>query len=240
MDLKSKEQMKVKLVSKTKIEQSYLNDLIKEALEDDIEFIKNIQDAEGLMSYIARVSSSNQKNAEYAKLLRYCADHGHWSVFEMADVTFEVETSRAIAQQIIRHKSLNFQEFSQRYAKADLGFEVYEARRQDKKNRQNSINDLSEDTKTWFLEAQNQINTLAQQLYNEALKREIAKESARFLLPLSTKTKIYMKGSLRSWIHYIQVRADAATQKEHREIAEDIKRQLSKSFPIVAKAMDWS
>lgn len=195
--------------------------------------------AEELMAYCARVSSpDNQDNPEYEKLLKYCIKHGHWSVFEMADMTVEIETSRAIAQQILRHRSFNFQEFSQRYSKA-TDFEIYEARRQDTKNRQNSIDDMDEDDKAFFMDAQDNITTVANSLYEEALKRGIAKEQARFLLPLSTKTKLYMKGSVRSWIHYINLRGANGTQKEHRDIALAIKEIFKIQFPTIAKALEW-
>jgi thymidylate synthase (FAD) len=233
--------MEVRLVSKTEIDPDYIQYLLaehghEEGFED---FFKGVQGPEGLMAYIARVSSPTQTNPTYAKLLEYCAKHGHWSVFEQIDVTFEIKTSRAIAQQILRHRSFCFQEFSQRYATANMGFEIYEARRQDNKNRQNSLDDMSKADKEWFREVQEANNGNANILYNQALKRGIAKEQARFLLPASTATKIYMKGSLRSWIHYINVRADAATQKEHRDIAVEIKKELTKKFPSVSKAMSW-
>lgn len=229
--------MKVKLVSTTQISSDYLQELIKDGVSG--EFLEAIQKPEGLAAYCARVSSPNQTNEDYAKLLKYCATHGHWSVFEMIDATVEIETSRAIAQQIIRHRSFSFQEFSQRYAKVQTSAEVYPARRQDTKNRQNSLDDMSQEDKNWFLAAQNQINTQSKDLYEEALKKGIAKEQARFLLPLSTTTKLYMKGSLRSWIHYINVRADKSTQKEHRDIAEKVKEILGDSFPTIGEAMGW-
>ena len=228
--------MKIKLVSKTTIDEDYLKELISQ--EKDEKFIENIQKAEGLAIYCARVSSPKQDNPEYEKLLNSCMKYGHWSVFQMIDITFEIETSRAIAQQILRHQ-FDFQEFSQRYSKADLGFEIYEARRQDKKNRQNSIDDMSEDDKEWFKIKQEQMQLLAYRDYEEALKRGIAKEQARFLLPLNVKTKMYMKGSLRSWLHYVNVRSDAATQKEHRDVANEIKRQLCSKFPVFSHAAGW-
>ena len=229
--------MKVKLIAKTQIDDSFLNELIKDG--EDGEFIKSIQEPEGLAAYCARVSSPTQTNPDYAKLLKYCAKHGHWSVFEQVDVTFQIETSRAIAQQILRHRSFTFQEFSQRYAKVDMGFQEYEARRQDTKNRQNSLDDMSEEDRDWFRAAQDTINAKAKELYDEALDREIAKEQARFLLPSSVTTKMFMKGNLRNWIHYVNVRADESTQKEHRDIALEVKRILSDNFPVIAEAMEW-
>lgn len=193
--------------------------------------------AEALMAYCARVSSPNQDNPEYSKLLSYCARHGHWSVFEMADMTVEITTSRAIAQQILRHRSFSFQEFSQRYAEA-TEFEIYPARRQDKKNRQNSIDDMAEEDRQWFEDTQRAINFNSRSHYEDALFRGIAKEQARFLLPLSTQTKLYMKGSIRSWIHYIQVRTDPSTQLEHREIALECKRILLEQFPVLKEVLE--
>lgn len=231
--------MKVTLVSKTQISKSYLQKLMKEAELGDDKFLKNIQGPEALMAYTARVSSPNQKNPGYAKLLRYCADHKHFSVFEMADVTFEIKTTRAIAQQIIRHRSFCFQEFSQRYAKVDHGVEIVEARRQDEKNRQNSVDDMNEDDRQWFKEAQERVSQCAFNKYSEALDRGIAKEQARFLLPLSTVTKLYMKGSIRSWIHYVELRSTNGTQKEHADIAIRIKEVLKKEFPVVSEALRW-
>ncbi len=194
---------------------------------------------EGLIAYCARVSSPNQENPDYAKLLRFCIREGHWSIFEMVDMTVEITTTRAIAPQILRHRSFCFQEFSQRYAKA-LNVEFYEARRQDVKNRQNSLDDIDEATKAWFKSAQEEVATLAFKRYEEALEKGIAKESARSLLPLNTETKLYMKGSVRSWIHYLQVRCDAATQKEHRDIANAIREIFIREFPTVAEALEWT
>lgn len=205
----------------------------------NVKLISVTPDAEKIIAYCARVSSPNQENPEIEKLLKYCIKEKHWSIFEMADMTVEIETTRAIAPQILRHRSFNFQEFSMRYAQAQ-GFEVYEARRQDLKNRQNSINDLSPETQGWFQQSQQIINDLANNLYKEALDKGIAKECARNLLPLSTKTRLYMKGSVRSWITYLMVRCDKATQKEHRDIAEAIKVIFIKEFPIIAKALEWS
>ncbi|NTU50534.1 MAG: FAD-dependent thymidylate synthase [Desulfobulbaceae bacterium] len=193
---------------------------------------------EGLIAYCARVSSPHQENPDYAGLLRYCIKNKHWSVFEMVDMTVEITTSRAIAQQILRHRSFQFQEFSQRYAKVQQA-EKYEARRQDQKNRQNSIDDLSKETQLWFKSAQSEIELRAFQLYEEALEKGIAKECARFLLPLATQTRLYMKGSVRSWIHYLEVRCDPSTQKEHREIADAIKALFVQEFPIVSEALEW-
>ena len=193
---------------------------------------------EGLMAYCARVSSPNQETMEYEKLLAYCIRNKHWSVFEMVDMTVEIVTSRAISPQILRHKSFQFQEFSQRYAKAQE-IEHYTPRRQDHKNRQNSFDDLDEATVRWFDDAQARVATTALEAYNEALEKGIAKECARMLLPLATQTKIYMKGSIRSWIHYLEVRTDSHTQQEHQEIALEIKALFMKEFPAITKALEW-
>jgi len=195
---------------------------------------------EELITYTARVSNpSNQMNMETSpKLLAYLIKNRHWSPFEMASMTVEIVTSRGIAAQILRHRSFSFQEFSQRYATAQSQI-VYPARRQDQKNRQNSIDDMSSEDKDWFHKAQLQVNKLNGELYQEALNRGIAKEQARFLLPLSTETKIYMTGSVRSWLHYIDIRADKATQLEHREIAEGIKAIFVETMPNIAEAMGW-
>jgi len=157
----------------------------------------------------------------------------------MADMCVEIKTTRAIAQQILRHRSFNFQEFSQRYAKA-TEFVTYGARRQDLKNRQNSIDDLPAEVKQWFLDSQKKVQTEGLSLYEQALEKGIAKECARFLLPLNTKTTLYMKGSVRSWIHYIKVRADASTQKEHRDIAQKVKKIFVEQFPNTAAALEWA
>lgn len=194
---------------------------------------------EGLIAYCARVSSPHQETPNYEKLLAYCIRHKHWSVFEMVDMTVEIVTSRAISPQILRHRSFQFQEFSQRYAKAQE-IERYRPRRQDSKNRQNSLNDLDNATKEWFDEAQEGIARLTLEAYNKALEKGIAKECARVLLPMATQTKLYMKGSVRSWIHYLEVRTDKSTQQEHQEIALEIKKIFMAQFPVTAAALSWS
>ncbi|RXK80706.1 FAD-dependent thymidylate synthase [Chlorobaculum sp. 24CR] len=193
---------------------------------------------EGLMAYCARVSSPHQETPDYEKLLAYCIRKKHWSVFEMVDMTVEITTSRAISPQILRHRSFCFQEFSQRYAKAQAT-EKYEPRRQDTTNRQNSLDDLDQATVTWFDEAQDKIARLAFESYEEALEKGIAKECARVLLPLATQTRLYMKGSVRSWIHYLEVRTDPATQKEHRDIAEAVQAIFVEQFPVTSAALGW-
>lgn len=195
---------------------------------------------EELIVYIARVSNpDNQLNIETTpKLLKYCLDHKHFSIFEQVSMTVEITTSRAIATQLLRHKSFCFQEYSQRYAKAK-NYVKHEARRQDLKNRQNSINDLDEETKEWFNNIQENVFDLCEDYYLQALDKGIAKEQARVLLPLSTETKLYMTGSIRSFIHYIQVRTDNSTQKEHRDIASAIKHIFIGNFPNIANALEW-
>lgn len=194
--------------------------------------------AEEVIAYCARVSSPNQENPEYKGLLKYCIKHAHWSVFEMATICVEITTSRAIAQQILRHRSFHFQEFSQRYAEA-TEFEVYEARRQDLKNRQNSIADMSEEDQKWFTDAQDINNGACFDYYQEALKRGLAKEQARMFLPLNVQTKMYMHGTIRDFIHYINVRTDLSTQKEHRDIALAIKEIFKNELPIISKALTY-
>ena len=182
-----------------------------------VKLVSITPDAEHQMAYCARVSSpQNQGNRDTeAKLLKYCAKHGHWSVFEHAFLTVEIETSLAIAAQLLRHRSFTFQQLSGRYAKMDTGFAKVKARRQDTKNRQNSIDDLPDDVVTWFDEAQSKIAEYSNLLYNEALQKGVAKEQARFLLPQSTMTRLYMTGNVRSWIHYLQSRCADGVQLEH-------------------------
>jgi thymidylate synthase (FAD) len=196
-------------------------------------------DAEEAIMYCARASNPEHQDSGDVKLLRYCANKKHWSIFEMASACFEIETSRTIAHQILRHRSFSFQEFSQRYAKV-LGFETYEARRQDEKDRQNSTDDLPEEVKNWFIGQQEHVQNITSDLYFMALEKGIAKESARFLLPESATTKIYMTGTLRSWIHYLQVRSKNEAQKEHRDIALSILDELSLHVPTIAEASGWT
>ncbi|MGZ3786853.1 MAG: FAD-dependent thymidylate synthase [Bdellovibrio sp.] len=196
-------------------------------------------DAEKIMAYCARVSNpSNQDNPNVSGLLNYCIKHAHWSVFELANMVIEINTSRAIAPQILRHRSFSFQEFSQRYSSAD-DFVTHRARRQDKSNKQNSIDDLDEETQSWFIEAQQSIWELSNSKYKEALERGIAKESARALLPLNTATRIYMNGTVRSWFHYIQLRTQPDTQLEHREVALGCRSIFIKNLPEISRALGW-
>ena len=196
-------------------------------------------DAERLMGYCARVSNpENQDNPDVTKLLRYCIKNGHWSVFEMADLCIEIHTTRGISAQIIRHRSMHFQEFSLRYAPVQ-SIERVKPRRQDSKNRQSSHDDLPPETIAWFEEAQTRHFDEALALYEEALAKGIAKESARFLLPLAASTTLYMKGTVRDWIHYINLRTDPSTQFEHREIALACKEIFVEQLPIVSSALGW-
>lgn len=232
----------VRLVSSTQIDEEYIDYLVSQLPQEKQSEVRSLlNNKEGLMAYVARVSSSDPLNTKYAGLLKYCIQHKHWSVFEMIDVTMEITTSRAIAAQILRHKSANFQEFSQRYQSVkENGFIIYDARRQDDKNRQNSIDDLPEADKLWFRQAQLKVWDQAYSLYEQALEKGIAKECARFLLPLNTKTTLFMKGPMRTWIHYLDLRGGNGTQLEHMEIAINAKKIFSKKFPIVSEAMGWN
>ena len=199
-------------------------------------------DAEKTMAHIARVSNpNNQDNPNYAGLLRYCIKHNHWSVFEQSSMTLEIETTRAIAAQILRHRSFTFQEFSQRYAQSnELGeIELPDLRRQDAKNRQNSTDDLDEFTKQKLEVQMKTLFSSAEALYAQMLELGVAKESARFVLPLATPTRLYMKGSVRSWIHYIDLRSAHGTQKEHMQIAEEVRVIFKEQFPDIATALEW-
>ena len=200
-------------------------------------------DAEKHMAYCARVSNpNNQDNDNYAGLLRYCIKHQHWSIFEQAFMTLEINTTRGLAAQILRHRSFTFQEFSQRYADTNLldtNIPLPELRRQDTKNRQNSIDDIPEDQSKMLLgRIQNYFNE-GLDLYNELLREGIAKECARFVLPLATPTRIYMSGSVRSWVHYIDLRSGHGTQKEHMDIANECKSIFKEQFPTVSEALEW-
>jgi thymidylate synthase (FAD) len=196
------------------------------------------------MGYVARVSNpQNQENPNVAGLLKYCIKHNHWSVFEQAHMTLEIETTRGIAAQILRHRSFTFQEFSQRYADVnwlESGIPVPDLRSQDTKNRQNSIDDIPEETKQQLQVKIAEHFNQAMVLYNELLDGGIAKECARFVLPLATPTRIYMTGSVRSWIHYIQLRTANGTQKEHMEIAKECQCIFAGQFPICAEALEWA
>ena len=208
----------------------------------NVKLVSITPDAEKTMAYIARVSNpSNQDNENFAGLLRYCIKHQHWSVFEQSSMTLEIETTRGLAAQILRHRSFTFQEFSQRYADSNLlgEIELPELRRQDTKNRQNSIDDLDP---TVVEKLEKQMNTLFSSslaLYNQMLESGVAKECARFVLPLATPTRLYMTGSCRSWVHYINLRSAHGTQKEHMDIAEACRKVFTEQFPSVSEALEW-
>ena len=194
------------------------------------------------MAYIARVSNpSNQDNENFAGLLRYCIKHQHWSVFEQSSMTLEIETTRGLAAQILRHRSFTFQEFSQRYADSNLlgEIELPELRRQDTKNRQNSIDDLDPAVVEKLEKQMNTLFSSSLALYNQMLESGVAKECARFVLPLATPTRLYMTGSCRSWVHYINLRSAHGTQKEHMEIAEACRKVFTEQFPSVSEALEW-
>ena len=207
-----------------------------------VQLITATPDAEKSMAYIARVSNpKNQDNDDFTKLIGYCIKNEHWSVFEQAYMTLQIETTRGIAAQILRHRSFTFQEFSQRYADSrQLGqIPIPELRRQDNKNRQNSISDLPEEIVNMFNKKINHQFDQNKKIYEEMLEAGIAKECARFVLPLATPTRIYMTGSCRSWIHYINLRTGHGTQKEHMNIAQECKSIFSKEYPVVSSALNW-
>tara|TARA_B100000686_G_scaffold87615_1_gene94349 strand:+ start:266 stop:907 length:642 start_codon:yes stop_codon:yes gene_type:complete len=207
-----------------------------------VKLISVTPDAEKHIAYVARVSNpKNQENEKFSGLLKYCIKHGHWSIFEQAFMTLEIETTRGIAAQILRHRSFTYQEFSQRYADSNLLGEVElpELRRQDSKNRQNSIDDLDPEVVEKLNKQMNTLFSSAFSLYNQMLEKGVAKECARFVLPLATPTRIYMTGSARSWIHYIKLRSGHGTQKEHMDIANECKSIFVEQFPSVAEAMEW-
>ena len=217
---------------------------LKMTMDDQIKLVSVTPDAEKLMAYVARVSNpKNQDNDKFAGLLKYCIQHGHWSVFEQAFMTVEINTTRGLAAQILRHRSFTYQEFSQRYADSSmLGNEIPlpELRRQDDKNRQNSIDDVDPLVVQDFNAKIQKHFVDGMKLYKEMLDAGIAKECARFVLPLATPTRIYMTGSVRSWIHYINLRSAHGTQKEHMNVAEGIRSVFTEQFPTVSEALDWA
>ena len=199
-------------------------------------------DAEQHIAYCARVSNpNNQDNEKFAGLLKYCIKHQHWSIFEQAFMTLEIETTRGIAAQVLRHRSFTFQEFSQRYASTELltNIELPELRRQDDKNRQNSIDDLDPEVVDKLNRQMVTLFSSADSLYKQMLELGVAKECARFVLPLATPTRMYMTGSVRSWIHYIELRGANGTQKEHMDIALSCKEVFKEQFPVISQALDW-
>ena len=208
-----------------------------------VRLISVTPDAEKTMGYVARVSNpSNQENPKVAGLLKYCVKHQHWSVFEQAFMTLEIETTRGLAAQILRHRSFTYQEFSQSYADSSLLGETIplpELRRQDTKNRQNSIDDIDPFTVQKYQMLMQDHFKDAMDLYQKMLDEGIAKECARFVLPLATPTRLYMSGSCRSWIHYITLRSANGTQKEHMDIAEACKKIFVEQFPTVSESLEW-
>jgi len=210
----------------------------------NVKLVSVTPEAEKTMGYVARVSNpQNQDNPKVAGLLGYCIKHGHWSVFEQAFMTLEIETTRGLAAQILRHRSFTYQEFSQRYA--DVSFirediPLPELRSQDTKNRQNSIDDVDPAVVETYNKEMKVLFNKSIDLYKKMLRSGIAKECARFVLPLATPTKLYMTGSCRSWIHYIKLRSGHGTQKEHMDIANACKVIFSQQFPIVSQALDWT
>ena len=209
----------------------------------NVKFVSITPDAEKMMAYIARVSNpANQQNEKYSGLLKYCIKHNHWSVFEQSSMTLEIETTRGLAAQILRHRSFTYQEFSQRYADTKLlddNIPLPQLRKQDTKNRQNSTDDLDEFLVQDFQLEMTKLFESSMNLYNRMLEQGVAKECARFVLPLATPTRLYMTGSCRSWIHYINLRSAHGTQKEHMNIAEECRRIFTEQFPSVSEALEW-
>ena len=209
----------------------------------NVKLISVSPDAEKHMAYCARVSNpSNQENDNYAGLLRYCIKHQHWSIFEQAFMTIEINTTRGLAAQILRHRSFTYQEFSQRYADSSLlsdNIPLPKLRKQDEKNRQNSTDDLDPMLVQDLEIRMQKYFKDGMELYKKMLDLGVAKECARFVLPLATPTRLYMSGSVRSWIHYIELRSGHGTQKEHMDIANACKSIFTEQFPTVAEAMEW-
>ena len=209
----------------------------------NVKFVSITPDAEKTMAYIARVSNpSNQENEKYSGLLKYCIKHNHWSVFEQSSMTLEIETTRGLAAQILRHRSFTYQEFSQRYADTKLlddNIPLPQLRKQDLKNRQNSTDDFDEFLVQDFQLEMTKLFESSMNLYNRMLDSGVAKECARFVLPLATPTRLYMTGSCRSWVHYINLRSAHGTQKEHMDIAEECRRIFTEQFPSVSEALEW-
>ena len=229
------------LVSKTMVDELYVEQLIEENPPEDIkdlEFYRNLKNKpEQLMIFIARVSSPKQDNPEYEKLLRYCWVQGHFSVFEQVNLTMEVETDLATSMQLLRHRSLCFQQLSRRYSSDNIEFVHIEAREQNLKNRQDSTDTLNSADKVWFQVQKQMLEQKALNAYNEAIQRNIAKETARYLLPTSLKTKLYVTGNLRNFIHYVLVREKNGTQQEHKDLALAIKKELKRNFPVSYEAV---
>ena len=213
-------------------------------MDFNVKLISVTPDAEKTISYCARVSNPNNQDSDnYARLLKYCIDHGHWSIFEMANMVLEINTTRGIAAQILRHRSFSFQEFSQRYADASYlaeSINVPELRTQDQKNRQNSIDDLDEYKQAIYNQNIRELFAKSKALYDLMINDGVAKECARFVLPLATPTRMYMNGTVRSWIHYINLRTANGTQKEHMDITKECKNIFIKQLPVISEALDWN
>ena len=209
-----------------------------------VKLISVTPEAEKHMAYVARVSNpQNQDNEKFAGLLRYCIKHGHWSVFEQAFMTLEINTTRGLAAQILRHRSFTYQEFSQRYQDVSHIREdipLPELRSQDEKNRQNSVDDVDPAVVEKYNVKMRKHFDASIDLYKEMLHDGIAKECARFVLPLATPTRLYMTGSVRSWIHYINLRSAHGTQKEHMDLVENVRTVFKEQFPTVSEALEWT
>ena len=212
--------------------------------DTQIKLISVTPDAEKTIAYVARVSNpQNQENDKFAGLLTYCIKHGHWSVFEQAFMTVEINTTRGLAAQILRHRSFTYQEFSQRYQdvshiREDIPLPAL--RSQDEKNRQNSVDDVDPVIVEKYNAKMRKHFDASIDLYKEMLHDGIAKECARFVLPLATPTRLYMTGSVRSWIHYIELRSAHGTQKEHMDLVENVRKVFIQQFPVVSQALDWA
>ena len=213
-------------------------------MDGQIKLVSVTPDAEKTIAYVARVSNpANQENEKFAGLLKYCIQHGHWSVFEQAFMTLEINTTRGLAAQILRHRSFTYQEFSQRYQDVSHIREdipLPELRSQDLKNRQNSVDDVSPAIVNKYNARMRKHFDASIDLYKEMLHDGIAKECARFVLPLATPTRLYMTGSVRSWIHYIELRSAHGTQKELMDLVENVRKVFVQQFPVVSEALDWA
>ena len=213
-------------------------------MTESVKLVSVTPNAERHIAYCARVSNpKNQFNNSSAGLLKYCIQNQHWSIFEHAFLTVEIDTSLAIATQILRHRSFTFQQFSQRYADStelQLELPIPELRKQDTKNRQNSTDDLDADVSISFNAKIEEHFKQAIEIYQDMLNAGVAKESARFVLPQATQTRLYMSGSVRSWIHYTDLRSAHGTQLEHKQIAEQCKCIMASEFPTIASALDWA
>ena len=212
-------------------------------MDTQIKLVSVTPDAEKTIAYVARVSNpQNQDNEKFSGLLKYCIKHGHWSVFEQAFMTLEINTTRGLAAQILRHRSFTYQEFSQRYQDVSHIREdipLPELRSQDEKNRQNSIDNVDPVVVAKYNAKMRKHFDASIDLYKEMLHDGIAKECARFVLPLATPTRLYMTGSVRSWIHFIELRSAHGTQKEHMDLVENVRTLFKEQFPIVSQALDW-